>query len=317
MFHISVLLNEVLEYLRPKPGDKFIDATFSGGGHSSAILERIKPGGKILGIELDTQLYQRAKEKFSKIKEIILVNDNYRNLKKIVEENFLEADPVRDRGALLERAPGSFQLAASNGASGILLDLGVSSWHLEESGRGFSFQKDEPLDMRFDEKQELTAREIVNSWPPEAIERILKEYGEERFAGPISRAITKARRKKPILGTFQLVETIKGAVPVWYVKRKINPATKTFQALRIAVNDELGSLEAALKHTPEVLKTGGRAVIISFHSLEDRIVKNAFRDLKTRGKAEILTKKPIRPSAEEVMENPRSRSAKLRVLELK
>lgn len=303
MGHIPVLLNEVLEYLRPKPGDKLIDATFSGGGHSSAILERLRPQGKILGIELDEKLYKKAREKFSKSPEIVLVNGNYRNLKKFADQN------------------------GFNGAAGILFDLGMSSWHMSESGRGFSFQKvpphsfmsggGEPLDMRFDEKQELTAREIVNSWPAEAIERILKEYGEERFAGPISRAITKARKKEPIVSTFQLVEVVKNAVPFWYRRKKIHFATKTFQALRIAVNDELGNLETALKQIPEVLKTGGRAAIISFHSLEDRIVKNAFRDLKTRGKAEILTKKTVRPSLEEVMKNPRSRSAKLRVLETK
>lgn len=290
--HIPVLLNEVLEYLEPKPGDKIIDATFSGGGHSLAILERIKPGGKILGIELDAELFNEAKERFLNIKELILVNDNYRNLKKIAEDNeFI-------------------------GASGILLDLGLSSWHFEGSKRGFSFQKDELLDMRFTENQEFTAREIINQWSPQEIEKILRQYGEERFAKPIAKEIIEARKKKPIINTLELVEVIKNAVPFWYQRKKINFATKTFQALRIAVNDELGSLESVLEQMPLVLKKGGRGAVISFHSLEDRIVKQAFREIKRRGIAQILTKKPVCPSEEEVIKNSRSRSAKLRVIEI-
>lgn len=294
MAHVSVLLNEVLEYLRPKPGDRIIDATFSSGGHSSAILEKIRPGGKVLGIELDTDLYQKSKERFFNIPEIILVNDNYRNLKKIIKENdFNEAD-------------------------GILLDLGMSSWHLEESRRGFSFQKDEPLDMRFFKGEGPTAMEIMNQWPPETIEKILKEYGDEKFAKPISKAIIEARKRKPVISTFQLTEVIKKAVPLWYQKgRRINFATKTFQALRIAVNGELGNLSAVINQIPEVLKKGGRSLIISFHSLEDKIVKEAFRGLKGSGKAEIITKKPVKPTIQEITENRRSRSAKLRVIEIK
>ncbi|MEK7203780.1 MAG: 16S rRNA (cytosine(1402)-N(4))-methyltransferase RsmH [Patescibacteria group bacterium] len=293
MEHIPVLLKEVLEYLKPSPGQRIIDATFNGGGHSSVILERIKPNGKVLGIELDTELFSKAKERFSKVKEIILINDNYRNLKKIAGENdFLKAD-------------------------GILFDLGLSSWHLSESKRGFSFQKEEPLDMRYWQKEELTAREIVNQWPPEAIEKVLKEYGEEKFAKPISKAIIEARKKKSVISTFQLIEVIKNAVPFWYRHgRRLHFATKTFQALRIAVNDELGNLESAVKELPNVLKSGGRALMISFHSLEDRIIKNGFRSLKELGVVEIITKKPVRPSVEEVIKNPRSRSAKLRVIEI-
>lgn len=293
MNHIPVLLNEVLEYLKPKPGDKIIDATFSNGGHAKMIMEKIKPNGKLLGIELDTGLFDKSKEKFSGTKEIILVNDNYRNLKKIAEKN----DFI--------------------GVDGILLDLGLSSWHFEESKRGFSFQKDELLDMRFSENSELVAREIINQWPPEAIEKILKEYGEEKFAKQISKAIIGARKKKPIIKTFELIEVIKNAVPFWYQRgRRLHFATKTFQALRIAVNDELGNLESVLKQLPEVLKKGGRGVLISFHSLEDRIVKQAFKEFKKAGIAEILTKKPIRPSEEEISSNSRSRSAKLRVFEV-
>ena len=297
MIHQPVLLKEVIEYLNLKPGDRVIDATLDGGGHSLEILKKIGPRGKILGIERDGGLLKQFELKIKSLKfkdNFILINDNYRNLKKIAQgNNFLEAD-------------------------GILLDVGLSSWHLSESERGFSFQKDEPLDMRFSEKNELTAREIINQWPPEAIEKILKEYGEERFARQITKAIIEARKKKPVISTFQLVEIIKNAVPLWYKSgRRLHFATKTFQALRIAVNDELGNLELALKQLPEVLKKGGRGIVISFHSLEDRIVKNAFRDFKRSEAAEILTKRPVRPSAEEVLENPRSRSAKLRALEVR
>ncbi len=290
--HIPVLLNEVLEYLQPEPGQKIIDATFSGGGHATAILERIKPGGKLLGIEIDPKVFNAAKEKFSNIKDITLVNDNYRNLKKIARENnFLEAN-------------------------GILFDVGLSSWHLSESERGFSFQKDEPLDMRYSEKESLTAAEIINQWPPEAIEKILNEYGEEKFSRAISRGIIEARKRKPITATFQLIEVIKKAVPLWYRGKRIHFATRTFQALRIAVNDELGNLEEAIRQLPQVLKSGGKGLIISFHSLEDRIVKNSFREFKKKEIAEIVTKKPVRPSIKEVIKNPRSRSAKLRALEI-
>lgn len=296
MEHIPVLLNEVLEYLKPKPGDKIIDATLDGGGHSFEILKKIGPKGKVLGIEWDEELLKQFELKIKSLKfkdNFILINDNYRNLKKIAQENnFLKAD-------------------------GILLDLGLSSWHFEGSKRGFSFQKDEQLDMRFDEKQELTAREIINQWPPETIEKVLKEYGEERFSKPIAKAIIETRKKKPIISTSQLVEIIKNAVPFWYRSgRRIHFATKTFQALRIVVNDELGNLKLFLKQSPEVLKKGGKGAVISFHSLEDRIVKQTFRELKGSGIAQILTKKPIRPSKEEVIKNPRSRSAKLRVLEI-
>lgn len=300
MSHAPVLLNEAIKYLNLKPGDKVIDATLAGGGHSLEILKKIGPRGKILGIEWDGELLKQFELKVKSLKfknNFILVNDNYRNLKKIAKENnFLEAD-------------------------GILFDLGMSSWHLSESERGFSFQKDEPLDMRFQDKSlkiksgSSTAAEIINMWPPEEIEKILQEFGEEKFSRPISKAITEARKKKPIISTFQLIEVIKKAVPFWYQHRRINFATKTFQALRIAVNDELGNLGAGLIEMPEVLKRGSRAVVISFHSLEDRVVKNRFKELKKAGIAEIITKKPVRPTMSEAKENPRSRSAKLRTIE--
>ena len=288
--HIPVLLKEVLYYLEPKPGYRFIDATFGLGGHGAAILEAVKPKGKILGIEWNEELYEKAMEKFGG-KDLILVNANYRDLKKVAEEN------------------------GFSGADGILMDLGFSSWHLVGSWRGFSFQKDEPLDMRYSKKETLTAAEIINQWPPQTIEKILKEYGEERFARKIAEAITKARKEKPIVSTFHLANVIRDAVPIWYAKGKINPATRTFQALRIAVNHELENLKEGLNQAPEILRRGGRLAVISFHSLEDRMVKEAFKDLKERGIGEPVTKKPVKPSKEDIIENPRSRSAKMRVFE--
>jgi len=287
--HIPVLKKEVLQYLDPKPNENFIDCTFGQGGHTAAILEKSKPSGKVLGIELDNELYQRLKlrmaefpiSKFQIPKRSILTNDSYTNLKKIVEKYSFR--PVQ----------------------GILFDLGMSSWHLEESGRGFTFLKDEPLDMRYNPENDLTAEKIVNNYSQEKIEKILKEYGEERFAKRIAKRIIQARPKK-IKSTFQLVEIIKKAVPG--KRTKIHPATRTFQALRIAVNDELNNFKKALFQAVEVLEKGGRIVIISFHSLEDRIVKNFFKDSNLK----VLTKKPIIPSQEEIKINPRSRSAKLR-----
>lgn len=294
MNHVPVLLKEVIEYLNPRPGDKIIDATFGQGGHAMAILERIKPDGKLLGIEIDPEVYKKAQERFAKVKEIILVNANYADLKRIAQENnFL-------------------------GASGILFDIGLSSWHLEKSKRGFTFLKDELLDMRFKAvgSEQLKASEIINTFPPQALEKILTDYGEEKLSKAITDAVVQARKIKPITGTFQLIEIIKEAVPLWYRQGRIHFATKTFQALRIAVNNELENLRLALGQIPEVVKPGGKAAVISFHSLEDRIIKKIFKELKESGLAEILTKKPVRPSLSEITQNPRSRSAKLRVIQI-
>jgi len=290
--HIPVLPKEVIEYLDPKPNENFIDCTIGEGGHTTAILERNKPKGKVLGIEIDPELYQKLKSRMAEIRNskletrnrLILVNDSYVNLAETVRKQRFK--PV----------------------SGILFDLGFSSWHLEESGRGFSFEKNEPLDMRYNPENPLTAEKIVNNWSEREIEKILREYGEERFTKRIAREIIQERKIKPIKTTFQLVETIKKSTPIWYHHRRIHPATRTFQALRIAVNDELNNLKKALPQAVEILEKDGRLAVISFHSLEDRIVKNFFRE-----NLKILTKKPIRPSLEEIEINPRSRSAKLRV----
>lgn len=289
--HQPVLLKEVIKYLDPKPGEKIIDATFGCGGHSLKIREKILPGGKILGLEIDKNLYQEAKPIFKNIPEILLINGSYVDIFEIAKENkFLPAQ-------------------------GILFDLGLSSWHLEYSRRGFSYLKDERLDMRFGEnsKWRKTAEEILNKARGEEIAKILKEYGEEKFSLRIAKAIVKARKLKPIETTFQLVKIIKEALPFWYHPKR-HFAAKTFQALRIAVNNELENLEIALKQIPKILSSQGRGVVISFHSLEDRIVKNIFKELKIKGIAEILTKKPIKPTKEEIIKNPRSRSAKLRAI---
>ncbi|PJA02423.1 16S rRNA (cytosine(1402)-N(4))-methyltransferase [bacterium (Candidatus Gribaldobacteria) CG_4_10_14_0_2_um_filter_36_18] len=296
MTHIPVLQKEVIDYLDPKPNENFIDATIGEGGHTAAILEKNKPNGKVLGIEIDPEIL----EKFKFQDRLILVNDSYVNLKNIIEKyNF---GPIK----------------------GILFDLGMSSWHLEESGRGFSFQKDEPLDMRYDESlkfkvqsSKLTAEEILNKWRGEELEKILREYGQERFAQGIAKKIIETRRIRPIKTTFQLVEIIKRATPSWYHHQRKHFATKTFQALRITVNNELENIKKGLEEALDVLGDGGRLVVISFHSLEDRIVKNFFstfaKDYEGQErKIEILTKKPIRPSLEEIKTNKRSRSAKLR-----
>jgi 16S rRNA (cytosine1402-N4)-methyltransferase len=296
--HIPVLLDKVIEYLNPQPGQNFIDATIDGGGHALAILERIIPDGKLLGIEWDEELLGRLKLKIqnSKFKNsTLLVNDSYANLKKIAAANGFE------------------------NVKGIIFDLGMSSWHLEEAGRGFSFMKDEPLDMRFGGgtagAEQSTAREIINTVSEQELIKILKEYGEERFAKPIAEAIITARKTKPIISTFQLVEIIKSSTPFWYRRRRIHFATKTFQALRIAVNGELENLKSGIEQAGEILDKGGRMAVISFHSLEDRIVKNFLREEARAGRLKILTKKPVRAELVEVTTNPRARSAKLRVAE--
>lgn len=318
--HIPVLQKEVIKYLAPKSNQNFIDATVGEGGHSLAILEKNAPRGKVLGIELDPELYQKLKQELARChltKRLILVNDSYSNLAKIVKREKFK------------------------NVSGILFDLGLSSWHLEESGRGFSFLKDEPLIMRYNwnsakssllhsnilfAKKVLTAEKIVNQWPEQEIEKILREYGEERFAKRISDKIARERKLKPIKTTFQLVEIIKKAIPAWYRDQKIprrshfatlggkHFATRTFQALRIAVNDELNNLEKTLPQALDILKSGGRLVVISFHSLEDRIVKKFYTGQTGVNQLKVLTKKPVRPTEEEIKINPRSRSAKLRAV---
>ncbi len=286
--HIPVLTKEVLQYLDPKQNENFIDCTIGQGGHAALILKRNKPTGKVLGIDLDPNQIENCRS-LIKDKRLILVNDSYINIKEIV--NKAKFGPI----------------------NGILLDLGYSSWQMEKSSRGFSFQKDEVLDMRYNTKfSNLTAEEIVNNRPEKEIEKILKEYGEEKFAKQIARKITEERKIKRIKSTLQLVEIIKEAIPVKFQRGRIHYATKTFQALRIEVNDELNNLAKVLPDIVSVLSSGGRAVIISFHSLEDRIVKNFLKNEEKKRSIKILTKKPLTVGIDELRKNPRSRSAKLR-----
>lgn len=289
MSHVPVLLKEVISSLALKPGDDVIDGTLGGGGHASAILEATAPSGRLLGIEWDGRTLEETRKTLERYgSRAMLVHGNYRDLGRFARSYALP--PI----------------------SGILVDLGFSSFQIDDPERGFSFRFGGPLDMRYDDSHETTAADIVNTWEKADLIRILREYGEERGAGRIAEAIVQARRRKPIVTTLDLAEIVWKAVG----KRgmKIHPATQTFQALRIAVNEEFENLKAFLPEAMKLLKPGGRLAVISFHSLEDRIVKEFFRS--TPGLS-ALTKRPITPSDEEIENNPRSRSAKLRVAEMK
>jgi 16S rRNA (cytosine1402-N4)-methyltransferase len=284
--HKSVLLNEVIEYLNPQPNEDFIDCTIGEAGHSFKILEKTKPNGKILGIDVDAESLKRIKL----TERLILKQGNFKDLKQIAEENNF------------------------NKVNGVLFDLGLSSWQLDESGKGFSYKKDEPLTMIFNDSQVVTAQEIINTWPEEELIKIFREYGEERFARRIVQKIVQYRGLAPIQTTSQLFEAIKKSVPFARAghNRTDRIAARIFQALRIAVNDEMENLKKGLEQTFQILNKEGRVVVISFHSLEDRIVKWFFKDLEQQGKIKILTKKPITAGKAEIIANSRSRSAKLR-----
>ena len=279
--HIPVLLKEITEDIQSN--ENYVDCTMNGGGHTKEILKRNGPNGKVLGIEIDKEIF----DKVEKQDRLIAVNDSYVNLKKIVEENQFE------------------------NIKGILFDIGMSSYHVDSSERGFSFQKDEPLVMSY--AGDITAEEILNNWREDEIEKILKEYGEEQFARKISKKIVERRKGEKIKSTLQLVSIIKEATPGWYHHSKTHFATRTFQALRIAVNDELNNFKKALPQALEVLDKGGRLMAISFHSLEDRIIKEFLKEKEKSGEIKIITNKPIVPLEEEIKSNPRSRSSKLRI----
>ncbi len=292
MIHTAVLKKEVVEYLSPSQNENFVDGTVGEGGHAEEILKKNGPDGKLLGIDLDPQQIISSHWLESVYRDrAILVNDSYTNLKEILErKNF---GPV----------------------SGMLLDLGMSSAQLEGTHKGFSFQIDQGLDMRYNDiSGYLTAEKIVNEWPEEKIEQILREYGEEKFSKKIAKAIVEQRKQGRIKTTFALIEIIKDATPSAYWRGKIHYATRTFQALRIAVNDELENVKRILPTALDALVPGGRLVVISFHSLEDRIVKNFFAEESKNKTIKILTKKPITASRDELKDNPRSRSAKLRAI---
>jgi len=283
--HIPVLLNEVLEYLALSAGDTFIDATLGFGGHSQEVLKRIGTKGKLIGIEQDQAVIEMAAQKLNG-ENVILVNENFEKLDEIL--NSLKIKKV-DK---------------------ILFDLGVSSFHFDSSGRGFSFQKDEPLDMRLSQKTSISASDLVGGLSAKELADLIYTLGDESMSRQIANAIVEARRKKRIETTGELTAVIESVVPR---RAKINPSTKTFQALRIAVNDELNILQKTLPIAVDHLNKNGRIAVISFHSGEDRIVKNIFKRLKQDQKIEILTKKPLVATEDEIRENPRSRSAKLRV----
>jgi len=312
MIHTAVLKKEVLEYLDPKPNEDFVDCTIGEGGHSEDILKKNGPEGKVLGIDLDLQQITSSQWLHVQFKDrIVLVNESYANLIEIIErKGFGQVNPVR--GQDTSGAPQTNK--TSNGVNGILLDLGMSSAQLEKTHKGFSFQVDQGLDMRYnDEVNYLTAEKIVNEWSEEKIKDILENYGEEKFAKKIAKNIFEQRKLGRIKTTFQLIEIVKDATPSAYWRGKIHYATRTFQALRIAVNDELENIKRVLPQAVSVLASEGRLVLISFHSLEDRIVKNFFASEAKKGILKILTKKPVTAGREELGKNPRSRSAKLRV----
>lgn len=295
--HIPVLLKEVIYYLNPKPGENFVDCTVGEGGHALAILEKIKPTGVVLGIDLDVKSLKKIKPR----KGLILCRGNFRKLEEIVKKKKIK--PV----------------------NGILFDLGLSLSQIKEGKRGFSYKSNEPLDMRIGSETEdqkngskprLTAEEIINKWSFEDLYKIFKEYGEERFSRRIARKIITVRKKKPVQTTFQLKEIILQAIPFSKTKRGRGDRVlaRIFQALRIAVNDELENLRQGLIQAVNILDSGGRLVVISFHSLEDRIVKKFFKEKEKQGVLKILTKKPVIPTREEIINNPKSRSAKLRAV---
>jgi 16S rRNA (cytosine1402-N4)-methyltransferase len=282
--HIPVLLKEVIEYLNVKPNSNYIDCTLNGGGHTREILKRNGPEGKVLGIEIDKEIFEKIEKE--KIERLIPVNDSYINIKEVAEKKEF------------------------NNINGILFDIGMSSYHVDEAERGFSFNKDEPLIMNY--STGLTAEEILNEWREDEIEKILKEYGEEDFSKKIAKKIVERRKGEKIKSTLQLVSIIKEATPGWYHHGKTHFATRTFQALRIKVNNELDNFRKALPEALNLLNKEGRLVVISFHSLEDRIIKEFLKEKEKNGEVKIITKKPIVPTDEEIALNPRSRSSKLR-----
>ena len=304
--HFSVLLNECIENLNIKPDGVYLDGTLGLGGHSYQIASRLTTG-RLICIDRDETAIERAGKRLAPFGDkVTLVHGNFSDAAQIIESLGIP------------------------GVDGMLFDLGVSSPQLDEIERGFSYMGDAPLDMRMDAGDSLTAYEVVNTWPEERLNRILWDYGEERYARRISRAILEHRARKPIATTLELVEIIKGAMPAAALREKQHPAKRSFQAIRIAVNDELGAISQMMETAPDKLNKGGRLCVISFHSLEDRIVKAgiAAREngctcpreapICTCGFVQTLksvSRKPILPGAEELEQNPRSRSAKLRVAE--
>ncbi len=290
--HESVLLSEAVEALEVSPSDVVVDATIGGAGHFASLLGKLDTSGTLIGIDADADAIERAKEAGRGARaKVVLVHDNFRNLETILETAKVET---------IDKA---------------LFDLGWSSFHLT-AGRGFSFRAEEPLHMTYGSPEEgTTAADMVNDLSETSLADLIFTLGEEHFSRGIARSIVAARSVEPILTTGQLVAAIEAGVPGWYKKRRIHAATKTFQALRIAVNDELGALREGLAAAIAKLSDGGRVAVITFHSIEDRIVKSMLRDAAHAGQGTVITKKPIIPTSDESTRNPRARSAKLRVFE--
>ena len=291
--HQPVLVDEAVSYLNCSPGGIYVDATLGSGGHALRILRDNRSIGKLIGIDRDAEAIEQAREILKEFQEkTVIVQEDFARIREILD--WLKIDKV----------------------DGILLDLGFSSHQLENAERGFSFMLEGPLDMRMDRSAGFTAFDLVNRSPLPALEKIIRDYGEERWAKRIARSIVTRRQKEKIRTTTKLAEIVARVIPRGRFPQKIHPATKTFQALRIAVNDELTNLEKVLPDGVDLLKRGGRLCVISFHSLEDRIVKTAFQSWARReAKALILTPKPVMAGPEEVRGNPRARSARLRVAE--
>ena len=304
--HTSVLLNESVDGLKIKENGIYADGTMGGGGHSEAILRRLSERGLLIGIDRDIEALDASKRRLSAYSNVRYVHDNYKNIKQILaNENIANLD-------------------------GAVLDLGVSSYQLDTPERGFSYNSDAPLDMRMDDRNPFSAKDVVNGYTEEQLREVIFSYGEEKFGGKIAAEIIKAREEKPIETTGELTEIIKRAIPPAARKDGPHPAKRTFQAIRIEVNGELGAIRPAIEGAVDLLGKGGRIAIITFHSLEDRIVKQTYAELAQgcvcprefpvcvcgrKPKLKIITKKPILPSEKELEENPRSRSAKLRVAE--
>lgn len=304
--HVSVLLDASIDALNIRPDGIYVDGTLGGGGHSREIASRLTTG-HLIGIDRDETALAAAGERLAPFMDRVT----------LVHSNFCEMDSV-------------IRSLGYPGVDGVLLDLGVSSPQLDESSRGFSYMADAPLDMRMDRGDTLTAYQVVNEWSYEELKRILFDYGEERYAPLIAGAICRRREQKPIATTLELVDIIRGSVPPAALREKQHPAKRSFQAIRIAVNDELGAVSKAMEAAIPMLNPGGRLAVITFHSLEDRIVKSAMAEA-ARGctcppsfpvcvcgkkpKVKLLSRKPVLPGPEELEENPRARSAKLRVCE--
>ena len=304
--HVSVLLNECIDNLNIKENGIYVDGTLGGGGHSLEILKKLSKDGLLIGIDQDEDALKAAKNRLQNFDNVKYVHSNFYNVESVL--NNLEIEKI----------------------DGILMDLGVSSYQLDTCERGFSYMQDAALDMRMNRENPLSAYNVVNEYEEEELFRIIKDYGEEKFAKRIARFIVENREKKPIETTLELVEIIKAAIPAKARREGPHPAKRTFQAIRIEVNSELSILNKTIEDAVNKLNKGGRVAIITFHSLEDRIVKLKFKELATsctcpkefpicvcggKAKVKIISRKAIEPSKKEVLENPRSRSAKLRVIE--